>query len=100
MAASLVRLFRQPALLEQSIGWLLDHDYQVVRLDASGWTREENLHTAIAKALTFPDYYRRNLHALNNCLSAIAAFESGARAHATGPVALLTRYPTCLPPCP
>ena len=54
---------------DHAIGWLLDHDYQVVRLDASAWTREEDLHTAIAQALHFPDYYGRNLDALNDCLT-------------------------------
>jgi hypothetical protein len=69
IAASFVRLFRRPALLDQAIGWLLDHNYQVVRLNASGWTREEDLHEGISQALGFPDYYGRNLDALSDCLS-------------------------------
>lgn len=46
VAASFVRLFWRHALLDQAIDRLLDHGYQVVRLDASAWTREADLHTA------------------------------------------------------
>ncbi|MEV1177912.1 barstar family protein [Nonomuraea sp. NPDC049784] len=87
VTASFVRLFWRHALLEQTIDWLLDHGYQVVRLDAFAWTREEDLHTAIARALEFPNYYGRNLDALNDCLSDVSAFEYGARRDAGGQLA-------------
>ncbi len=36
-----------------------------MKVDASGWTTEQDLHRDIAAALDFPDYYGRNLDALN-----------------------------------
>ncbi|MEV5576382.1 barstar family protein [Spirillospora sp. NPDC052269] len=92
MAASFVRLFWRQALLEEAIDWLLDHGYQVVRLDASAWEREQDMHMAIAKALDFPDYYGRSLDALNDCLGDVASFEYGARRDATGLVFAFTGY--------
>ncbi|WP_214327498.1 barstar family protein [Nonomuraea sediminis] len=100
VAASFVRLFWRHALLDQSIDWLLDHGYQVVRLDASAWTREEDLHTAIAQALEFPNYYGRNLDALNDCLSDVTSFEYGARRDATGLVIVFTGYDKFAAHCP
>jgi RNAse (barnase) inhibitor barstar len=49
------------------------HGYTVVSLDASGWAADENLHRDIAAALDFPDYYRRNLDALNDCMGDVVA---------------------------
>ncbi|MEV4160163.1 barstar family protein [Nonomuraea dietziae] len=100
VAASFVRLFWRRALLDQAIDWLLDHGYQVVRLDASAWTREEDLHTAIAQALEFPNYYGRNLDGLNDCLSDVTAFEYGARRDATGLVIVFTGYDRFAAHCP
>ncbi|MGP4102252.1 barstar family protein [Nonomuraea sp. KM90] len=100
MAASFVRLFWRHAVLDQAIDWLLAHGYQVVRLDASAWTREEDLHTAIAQALEFPDYYGRNPAALNDCLSDVTTFEYGARRDATGLVIVFTGYDKFAAYCP
>ncbi|RMI45531.1 helix-turn-helix transcriptional regulator [Actinomadura harenae] len=100
MAASFVRLFWRRALLEEAIDWLLEHGYQVVRLDASTWEREQDMLTAIAKALDFPDHYGRNLDALNDCLSDVAAFEYGARRVATGLVVAFTGYDRFTARCP
>lgn len=100
MAASFVRLFWRHAVLDQAIDWLLAHGYQVVPLDASAWTREEDLHTAIAQALEFPDYNGRNLHALNDCLGDVMAFEYGARRDVTGLVIVFTGYDTFAAHCP
>lgn len=91
MAASFVRLFWRHALLDQAIDWMLDHGYQVVRLDASAWPREEDLHTAIAQALEFPNYYG---------LSDVTSFEYGARRDATGLVIVFTGYDKFAAHCP
>lgn len=46
--------------------------------DASSWVRESDMHHDLAALLEFPDY-GRNLNALNDCLSDVAAAEYGVR---------------------
>lgn len=94
MANSFVRLFWRLELFEQTLTWLREHGYRVVRLDASAWTREADLHRDIAAALDFPDYYGRNLDALNDCLGDIALGGYGTDAKATGFVLAFTAYDT------
>ena len=43
-----------------------------VPLDLAGAADASGLHTALATALDFPDYYGRNLDALNDCLGDLA----------------------------
>lgn len=100
MAASFVRLFWRPSLLQEAVDWLLAHDYQVIRLDASGWTSERDLHRDIAQALDFPDFYGRNLDALNDCMGDVTAFQYGARPDATGLVLVFTGYDRFAAHCP
>ena len=40
-----------------------------VQLSAARWQSEKDVHDALAKALSFPDYYGRNLDALHDCLT-------------------------------
>lgn len=63
-----VRAFWNPAIFEEAVGRLLDHGHRVIRLNATQWGHEDDLHRDIARALDFPDYYGRNLSALNDCL--------------------------------
>jgi hypothetical protein len=58
-----VTLFWRPQVLEETVAWLSAQGYQVTALDASRWFTERDLHRDIAAALSFPDYYGRNLNA-------------------------------------
>jgi Barstar (barnase inhibitor) len=92
VADTFVTLFWRSAVLAEQIGWLRAHGYQVVALDASGWTTEADLHQALAGALDFPDYYGRNLDALNDCLRDVESHRYGWSRQATGLVLVFTGY--------
>lgn len=40
-----------------------------VQLSARAWRTEQDVHQALAQALSFPGYYGRNLDALYDCLT-------------------------------
>lgn len=81
-----VALYTDTAAIE---GWLAEHGYRLVRLDASGWRTQADLHRDVKAALDFPDYYGDNLDAFNDCLRDLAMAGAG---DATGTVLVLTGY--------
>jgi RNAse (barnase) inhibitor barstar len=68
-------LYFRPETLAADIAWLRGHSYDVKELDASTWADEVAMHDDLAATLSFPDYYGKNLNALNDCL----AYLKGAR---------------------
>ncbi|MGI5491472.1 barstar family protein [Microtetraspora malaysiensis] len=100
MAGGFVTLFWRQTILEETIDWLIAHGYEVVRLDASGWMGEADLHRDFARSLDFPSYYGRNLNALNDCLSDVAVCDYGTSPEATGLVLVLTGYDKFAVRCP
>lgn len=100
MVNSFVRMFWRSALLEETVGWLDQHGYQVVPLDASQWTEDQDFHRAIARALDFPSYYGHNQDAFNDCMRDVTSFDYGARADATGLVFVFTGYDKFAAHCP
>lgn len=87
-----VTLFRRPEGLDEITGWLVDHGYQLIRLDAGAWQTQADFHRDIAAALGFPDYYGRNLDAFDDCLRDVAMYTYGASRDATGTVIVFTGY--------
>lgn len=94
-----VTLFWRPAVLEQTVGWLLTSGYQVVRVDASQWTSQEDTR-ALGIALGFRDYTGRSLDALNDYLGDVASYEYIAAREATGLVLVLAGYDKFVARCP
>ncbi|TCM47713.1 barstar family protein [Kribbella sp. VKM Ac-2568] len=92
MANGSVTLFWQPEVLNKTTGWLAKHGYQVVRVDTSGWRSDDDLHDGLSLALDFPEYYGRNLAALNDSLSDVAAGDLGWTDDDTGLVLVLEHY--------
>ncbi|GAA1843638.1 barstar family protein [Asanoa iriomotensis] len=79
-----VTLFWRSHLFAEAVDWMREHGYTIVQLDASAWTTDDDLHSAIAAALDFPDYYGRNLDALNDCMRDVVAHAYGTTEDATG----------------
>ncbi|SNT36709.1 Barstar (barnase inhibitor) [Asanoa hainanensis] len=92
MANTPVTLFWRREILDDTTAWLAAHGYQVTTLDAAGWWTEEDLHRAVAAALSFPDCYGRNLAALNDCMRDVVNQRYGWAAGTTGLVLVLTGY--------
>ena len=100
IANSFVVLFWRMTLLNQTVKWLQEHDYDVAVLDSSTWASEADLHRDIARALNFPSYYGRNLDAISDQLHAIANYESTTLPKAAGFVLALTGYDSFAKRCP
>ncbi|MCI0570066.1 MAG: barstar family protein [Myxococcaceae bacterium] len=69
-------LYWRSSILEEDTRWLEQNEYVVRRFDCALWTDEPAMHQALAQALGFPDYYGRNLNALNDCLPDVCGTES------------------------
>lgn len=76
--------FRRATAMARAIGQLRGRGYDVRATDAARWVDEAGMHRALADLLDFPDYYGRNLDALNDCLGDVARGEYGIRAGAAG----------------
>src|SRR4051794_26826167 len=92
MANGPVTLFWQVSILNEACTWLTDHGYQVTHADAGDWESAADMHRELAFLLQFPDYYGKNLDALNDCLGDVAACEYGASAEAAGLALVLEHY--------
>ena len=99
-ANTFTTLYGRRELLDQTIEGLRDLHFAVLEVDASGWTTEDDLHRDIAAALDFPDYYGRNLDALNDCLRDVVDGEYGVPADAVGFVLVLIHYDHFARTCP
>lgn len=87
-----VRMFWQPSILDETVKWLREHMYAVVSFDASLWTSLDAMFDSIAQGLAFPDYFGRNLDALNDCMRDVARCEYGWTPDAMGLVIVLRAF--------
>lgn len=74
-----ISMYLRSVVLEDDIAWLAEHAYQIDRLDCSGWRDVQTAHTALAETLAFPDYYGRNLDALDDCMRDLEVSDEGGR---------------------
>lgn len=87
-----VTLYWRQEVLGRALTWLLDHGYQVVEWDTSAWPAETDMLRGVGEALHFPDYYGRNLDALNDCMRDVVTGAYGWDPDSTGLVLVLRRY--------
>ena len=72
-----VHLYFRPSVLSEDVEWLKDHGYQLDHFACSEWSTQDEMHRDFAARLDFPDYYGKNLDALNDCLTEIKVSNSG-----------------------
>jgi Barstar (barnase inhibitor) len=66
--------------------------YVLHYFDAGNWRHDEEMHTTLAAELQFPNYYGRNLDALNDAFRDVAEYRYGSDSSATGTVFALSKY--------
>jgi RNAse (barnase) inhibitor barstar len=63
-----ILLYWQSKLLADDLTWMKQNGYRIVSFNTGGWRSEEEMHESLQDALSFPDYYGRNLDALDECV--------------------------------
>jgi RNAse (barnase) inhibitor barstar len=64
-----VNLYWRRSYLDEDTAWLRANGYRTERFDTSAWTDENVMHDDLKTRLGFPDYYGKNLNALDDVLS-------------------------------
>lgn len=63
-----VTVYWRPEYMREDVAWLKTHGYIVHQFDVAGWNDLARMHGEFQSKLAFPDYYGKNLAALNDCL--------------------------------
>lgn len=87
-----VTMFWRTSVLDETVTWLRSNAYDVVEFEASSWSSAAHMFVDVARGLSFPDYFGRNLDALNDCMRDVAAGDYGWSAEATGLVIVLRGF--------
>jgi RNAse (barnase) inhibitor barstar len=75
-----IALYHRPAILDEDITWLAQHDYRIYQLDGASWESSRSFHADARRVLHFPEDYGDNLAALNDCLSELPVPSDGGAA--------------------
>jgi RNAse (barnase) inhibitor barstar len=69
-----VYLYWRQEILEDDLNWLKSNGYRIISFEAaewqsaSDWESEHLMHESLKAHLSFPDYYGKNLDALDECM--------------------------------
>lgn len=72
-----VALYSSQIYMDEDIAKLADEDFDIRNFHASAWKDKDSLHDDLVEQLNLPNYYGRNLHALDDCLRDIPIPDSG-----------------------
>jgi hypothetical protein len=92
LSNSAVYLYHSAQILGEAVGVLRGEGMHIVELDALTWESESDMHDALSLALGFPDYYGRNLDALNDCLGDVVDRDHENRPNTAGIAMSIRRY--------
>ena len=87
-----VHRYKDRFSLDTACGHLSDLDYVVHTFDAESWHNVADMHTDFAAAMSFPDYYGRNLDALDDVLSDVGRYSYGSDADSAGTALAIAGY--------
>jgi RNAse (barnase) inhibitor barstar len=71
-----IALYWRNEYLAQDAQWLKEHDYHVYDFDCATWLSSEDMFADFGRVLQFPDWWGRNLNALNDCITDLPLEES------------------------
>jgi RNAse (barnase) inhibitor barstar len=74
-----ISLYFRTEVLTEDVNWLAARGYRIDNFDCTTWHTEDDMYSAFAATLDFPDYFGRNLAALNDCLCEIEVPETSGR---------------------
>ena len=60
-------MYHNTILLDEDIEWFDNNSYEILDIDVQHWNAE-NFHDKIKRSFNFPDYYGKNMNALEECL--------------------------------
>jgi len=63
-----VALYWRSEILADDLLWFGSNGYHIVSFEAANWLTEDQMHDSFKAGLSFPDYYGKNLDALNECM--------------------------------
>ena len=72
--------YQNAKFLAEDIQWLEAQKYEVTSFNCASWATMERMHQELQEKLSFPEYYGRNLDALNDCLRELSIPDAGGRA--------------------
>ena len=70
-------LYWRQEVLKKDLDWFRKENFEVITFDCSNWEQSEKIHEALKRQLHFPEFYGKNLEALNDCLSELKINDSG-----------------------
>ncbi len=71
--AGFITMFWRLSVLDDTLGMLRSLAYRVVEFEAGAWHSGTAMYDEMASQLGCPDYFGRNLDALNDCMSDVAS---------------------------
>jgi RNAse (barnase) inhibitor barstar len=63
-----VALYWRPEILADDLHWFGSNGYRIVSFETADWLTEDQMHDSLNADLSFPDYYGKNLNALDECM--------------------------------
>jgi hypothetical protein len=63
-----IQLYWRHAYLLTDTEWFSKHDYEIFEFDCDTWTSQDVMFSELARVLRLPDYFGRNLDALDDCI--------------------------------